>query len=211
MESKQPSKNLSPAPALVLLCFPICQIGEIMWKGTVGNINSLLFGKLFRNLVCKVPGKHTLLYTGCMGELNGGRKFFSLSPRNADVVQVFKLMGNKQPEKKSPVTVPSCTGWPLSWSRSILFLKQRPKPPEIQHSVHRRSAVGDAYNYHPFLENYFLCRKWLFCGNALKLCNHVNPVPAVMVEMSILHSSWGSLWWHWHKWQKFWTRTKQYY
>lgn len=67
-----------------------------------------------------------------------GEKVFSLSPRNADVVQVFQLMGNKQPEKKSPVTVLPCTGWPLSWSRSILFLKQRAKPPEIQHSVHRR-------------------------------------------------------------------------
>lgn len=66
------------------------------------------------------------------------------------------------------------------------FPSKSRKTPKIQHSAHRRSAVGDAYNHHPFLKRDFLCRKWLFYGNALNPWNRANPFPTPMVEMSVL-------------------------
>lgn len=95
----------------------------------------------------------------------------------------LKVTGNEQPETQSPVSTSPCAGGPLSWCRSILFSQQKPKNPKIQHSVHRRSAVGDACNYHPFLKRDFPCRKWLFYGNALNPCNHANPFPTLMVQL----------------------------
>lgn len=95
----------------------------------------------------------------------------------------LKVMGNEQPDHGDNHQSP-CAGGPWFWS--ILFSKQKPKKPKIQYSAHRNSAVGDAYNHHPFLKRDFLCRKWLFCGNASNPCNHVNPFPALMVEMSVL-------------------------
>lgn len=97
----------------------------------------------------------------------------------------LKVMGNEQPDHRDNHQSP-CVGGPWSWYKPILFSKQKPKTPKIQHSAHRRSAVGYAYNHHPFLKRDFLCRKWFFCGNASNPCNHVNPFPALMVEMSVL-------------------------
>lgn len=115
----------------------------------------------------------------------------------------LKLMGNKQPEKKvTSHSVPLVQDGLCHGVGQFYFGSKRQKKIEIQHSVHRRLAAGDAYNYHPFLENYFLCRKWLFCGNALKPCNRVNPVPTLTAEMSILHCKWGSPRWYQHKRRK---------
>lgn len=92
---------------------------------------------------------------------------------------------NEQPDHGDNHQSP-CAGGPWSWYRPILFSKQKPINPKIQCWAHRSSAVGDAYNHHPFLKGDFPCRKWLFCGNASNPCDHVNPLPALMVEMSVL-------------------------
>lgn len=97
-----------------------------------------------------------------------------------------KEMGNEQPETQSQVSMSPWAGGPVSWHRSILFSKQKPKTAKIQHSAHRRSAVRDAYNHRPFLKRDFLRKKWLFYGNALNPCNHANPFPALVEEMSVL-------------------------
>lgn len=106
-----------------------------------------------------------------------GEKYSSLSPRNADVVQVAQADGEQRArEQLTSHSVPLCRlAFVVVY---FIFEAKGRKKTEIWHSVHRRPAAEAAYDYHPSLENYFLCRKWLFCGNALTPCNHVNPAPA---------------------------------
>lgn len=44
--SKQSSENTNPALVLVLLCFPICEIGEIAWKGTAESVKFIIVWKV---------------------------------------------------------------------------------------------------------------------------------------------------------------------
>lgn len=107
-----------------------------------------------------------------------------------------KEMGNEQPETQAQVSPSPCACGPVSWYRSILFSKQKPKTAKIQHSAHR-SAVRDAYNHHPFLKRDFLCKKWLSYGNALNPCNHANPFPLLWRRCQ--YCNWGHFWWYQQK------------
>lgn len=86
---EQASKNLNAAPALVVLCFPICQIGEIIRKGAIiENIISLFLASLFRSFLGCQGSNCYHTESGAWGNLMVGEKFFALSSRSADVVQV---------------------------------------------------------------------------------------------------------------------------
>lgn len=132
-----------------------------------------------------MPGKQLLSYRKwCVGELNGRRKIlcfvFQKCWCGASGSRWWR-MNSQRHNHQSPhllVQVGLCLG-----VGQFLFSQQKPKNPKIQHSVHRRSAVGDACNHYPFLKRDFLCRKWLFYGNALNPCNHANPFPTLMVQL----------------------------
>lgn len=105
-----------------------------------------------------------------------------------------KEMGNEQPETQAQVSLSPCARGPVSWYMSISFSKQKPKTAKIQH---RRSVERDDYNHHPFLKRDFLCKKWLFYGNALNPCNHANPF--LLLWRRCQYCDWGHFWWYQQK------------
>lgn len=133
---EQASKNLNAAPALVVLCFPICQIGEIIWKGLLQII--LFLGYLFRSLLRYQGSNCYCIESGAWGKFNGGRKILCFVIPKCWCGTSGSGWWGMNNQRKSPVPLSPCALGSFSWHRSILFSKQqKPKNPKVQDSAHR--------------------------------------------------------------------------
>lgn len=101
VESKQQSKHLNPAPALV-------RLDKFYEKALQGILIHYCLESYLGALYVRFKGS-TCCTKGTWGNLMVGEKFFSSSPRNAGVVQVAQADGDQTArEKVTSQCVPLC-------------------------------------------------------------------------------------------------------